>query len=167
MSDSLQSHELQHTRPTCPSPTPGVHPNPCSLTRWCHPTILSSVVPFSSRLQSFPGSGSFQMSRPFASVQFSWVQSLSCARLFATPWSEAHQASRSITNSRSPPKLMSIESVMPSKPYPLSSPFPLALNLSQYQGLFKWVNSSHQETKVWKFQLQHQSFQWTTRTDLL
>ena len=67
MSDSLWPHELQHVRPPCPSPTPGVHPNPCSLSRWCHPTISSSVVPFSSCLQSFPASGSFQMSHLFAS----------------------------------------------------------------------------------------------------
>ena len=64
---SLQPHELQHTRTTCPSPTPGVHPNPCPLSQWCHPTISSSVVPFSSCPQSFPASGSFQMSQLFAS----------------------------------------------------------------------------------------------------
>ena len=63
--DSLWPHEPQHARPPCPSPTPGVHPNPCSLSRWCHPTILSSVVPFSSCPQSFPASGSFQMSQFF------------------------------------------------------------------------------------------------------
>ena len=56
------------TRPPCPSPTPGVHPNPCPLSRWCHPTISSSVVPFSSCPQSFPASGSFQMSQLFATV---------------------------------------------------------------------------------------------------
>ena len=67
MSDSLQPHELQHARPPCPSPTPGAHPNPCPLRRWCHPTISSSVVPFSSCPQSFPASGSFQMSQLFAS----------------------------------------------------------------------------------------------------
>ena len=67
MSDSLQPHEPQHTRPPCPSPTPGVHPNPCPLSRWCHPTISSSVVPFSSCPQSFLASGSFQMSQLFAS----------------------------------------------------------------------------------------------------
>ena len=67
MSNSLWSHELQHTRPPCPLPTPGVHPNPCPLSRWCHPTISSSVVPFSSCPQSFPASGSFQMSQLFAS----------------------------------------------------------------------------------------------------
>ena len=87
VSDSLRSHEPQHTRPPCPSPTPGVHPNPCPLSQWCHPTISSSVAPFSS-----------------------------------------------------------------------------SFNLSQHQGLFKWVSSSHQVAKILEFQLQHRSFQWTPRT---
>ena len=65
MSDSLQPHGLQHTRPPCPSPTPRVYPNSCPLGQWCHPTISSSVIPFSSCLQSFPASGSFQMSQLF------------------------------------------------------------------------------------------------------
>ena len=90
VSDSSQHHELQHARPPCPSATPGVHPNPCPLSWWCHPTTSSSVAP-------------------------------------------------------SPP----------------------ALNLSQHQGLVKWVSSSHEVAKVLEFQLQHQSFQWTARTDLL
>ena len=64
---TLQHHGLQHARPSCPSPTPGVHPNPCPLSQWCHPTILSSVVPFSSCPQSFPASGFFQMSQLFTS----------------------------------------------------------------------------------------------------
>ena len=64
---TLRPHRLQHTRPPCPSPTPGVYPNSCPLSQWCHPTISSSVVPFSSHLQSFPASGSFQMSHFFAS----------------------------------------------------------------------------------------------------
>ena len=81
VSDSLQPHGLQHTRPPCPSLTPGVHPNSCPLSWWCHPTISS-----------------------------------------------------------------------------LSSPSPPALNLSQHQGLFKWVRSSHQVAKVLEFQLQHHSF---------
>ena len=67
MSDSLQPHELQHARHFCPSPTPGACPNSCLSSRWCHPTISSSVVPFSSCPQSFPASGSFQMSQLFAS----------------------------------------------------------------------------------------------------
>ena len=96
-------------------------------------------------------------------------QSLSCVRLFATPWTAALQASLPITNSRSPPKPVSIDaisdSIQPS--HPLSSPSPPAFNLSQHQGLFQWVSSSHQVVKVLEFQLQHQSFQWTPRTDLL
>ena len=67
VSDSLRPHESQHARPPCPSPTPGVHPNPCPLCWWCHPTISSSVIHFSSHLQSFPASVSFQMSRFFTS----------------------------------------------------------------------------------------------------
>ena len=67
LSNSLRHHEPQQARPPCPSPTPGVHPNSCPLSRWCHPTISSSVIPFSSCPQSFPTSGSFQMSQLFAS----------------------------------------------------------------------------------------------------
>ena len=67
VSESLWPHEPQHTRPPCPSPTLGVHPNPCPLSWWCHPAISSSVVPFSSCPQSFPASGSFQMSQLFTS----------------------------------------------------------------------------------------------------
>ena len=88
---TLLPHGLKHARPPCPSPTPGVYPNPCPLSRWCHPTISSSV----------------------------------------------------------------------------SSPSPPALNLSQHQGLFKRVNSSHEVAKVLELQLQHQSLQWVFRTDLL
>ena len=66
VSNSLQLYEPQHTRPPWPSPTPGVYPNPCPLSRWFHPTSSSSVVPFSSWPQSFPASGSFQMSQFFA-----------------------------------------------------------------------------------------------------
>ena len=89
MSNSLRPHEPQHARPPCPSPTPGVYSTSCPSSRWCHPAISSSVVPFSS--------------------------------------------------------------------------FPQSL---QHQGLFQWVNSSHQVAKVLEFQLQHQPFQWTHRTDL-
>ena len=65
MSNSLPPHELQHARPPCPSPTPGVRPNSCVSSRWCHPAISSSVVPFSSCPQSLPASGSFPMSQLF------------------------------------------------------------------------------------------------------
>jgi len=90
MSDSLWPHGLQHARPPCPSPTPGVYSNSCPPSRWSLPTISSSVAPFSS-----------------------------------------------------------------------------SFNLSQHQGLFKWVSSSHQVAKILEFQLQHRSFQWTLRTGLL
>ena len=64
--DSLRPHESQHTRPPYPSPTPGVYPNSCPSSWWCHPAISSSVVPFSSCPQSLPASGSFPMSQLFA-----------------------------------------------------------------------------------------------------
>ena len=67
VSDSLLPHGLQHARPPCPSPTPGLYSNSCPLSQRCHPTISSSVVPFCSCPQSFPESGSFQISQPFAS----------------------------------------------------------------------------------------------------
>ena len=67
MSNSLRPHGLQHARPLCSPPSPGACSNTCPLSRWCHPIILSSVVPFFSCLQSFPASGSFLMSWLFAS----------------------------------------------------------------------------------------------------
>ena len=67
MSDSLQPYGLQHSRPPCPPPTPGVYSDSCPLSQWCHPTFSSSVIPFSSRLQSFPASGSLLMSQFFTS----------------------------------------------------------------------------------------------------
>ena len=67
VSDSLWPHGPQHARPPCPSPTPGACLNSCMLSRWCHPTLSSSVVPFSSHLQSFPASRSFPVSQLFAS----------------------------------------------------------------------------------------------------
>ena len=66
VSDSLRPHESQHARPPCPSPTPGVHPNSCPSSRWWHPAISSSIVPFSSCPQSLPASRSFPMSQLFA-----------------------------------------------------------------------------------------------------
>ena len=68
MSDCLWSHGLQHTRLPCPSPSPGACSNSCLLSQWCHPTSLSSIIPFFFCLQSFPASGSFLMHLPFMSV---------------------------------------------------------------------------------------------------
>ena len=65
--DSLRAHESQHPRPPCPSPSPGAHPNSCPSSRWCHPAVSSSVVPFSSCPQSLPASSCFPMSQLFAS----------------------------------------------------------------------------------------------------
>ena len=98
-----------------------------------------------------------------SSVQFShWVVSNS-----ATPWTTAHQASLSISNSQSPPKPMSTESVMPSNHLILCCPLLFLPSTIQHQGLFQWVSCSHQVAKVLEFQLQPQSFQCTPRTDLL
>ena len=93
MSDSLQPHGLQHTRPPCPWPTPGVYPNSCPLSRWYHPTISSSAIPFSSCLQSFPASGFFQMSQFFESgcqsigvSASTWVLPMNIQDWFPSGW---------------------------------------------------------------------------------
>ena len=148
VSDFLWPHGWQHTRVPYPSPTPRAYSNSRPSSRWCHPTISTTVIPFSSSLQSFPTSRflsnesvllikwpkywsfsfsispsneysgliSFRMNWfDLFAVQFSSVQSLSQARLFATLWITARQASLSITNSQNLLKLMPIESVMPSR----------------------------------------------------
>ena len=88
MSNSLQPHELQHARPPCPSPTPGVHPDSCPSSRWCHPAISSSVVPFSCP-QSLPASGSFPMSQLLAwgSQSFGVLASASVLPMNTQDWS--------------------------------------------------------------------------------
>ena len=95
------------------------------------------------------------------------IQSLSRVRLFVTPWTAARQGSWSITNSQFTQTHVHWvgDAIQPLNP--LSSPSPPALTLSQHQVLFKWVSSSHQVAKLLEFQLQHQSFQWTPRTDRL
>ena len=100
-------------------------------------------------------------------LQFCSIQSLSCVRLFVTPQTAANQASLSITNSRSLPKLMSIESVMPSNQLILYRPLLLPPSVFPSIRVFSIVSSSHQVAEVLEFQLQHQSFQWIFRTDLL
>ena len=85
VSDSLRPHGLPHARPPCPSPTPGVHSNSCPLSRWCHPTMSSSVVS-SSHLWSFPASGSFQMNQ-----LFTWGgQSIGVSASIISPSNEHH-----------------------------------------------------------------------------
>ena len=97
VSDTLQPHGLQNTRPTCPSPMPGAYSNSCPSNWWCHPTISSSVIPLPSRLQSFPASRSFQMSQFFVSGDqsfgvsastwsFHWIFSRNWFPLRLTGW---------------------------------------------------------------------------------
>ena len=83
VSDSFRPHGLQHARLPSLSPAPGVYSNSCPLSQWCHPTISSSVIPFSSRLQSFPASGSFQMSQVAKVLEFQ-LQHLSFQWIFRT-----------------------------------------------------------------------------------
>ena len=144
VSDSLRPHGLQHARPPCPSPTPGVYSNPCPSSQGCHPAISSSVVPFSSCPHSFPASGAFQMSQLFPSggqsialgVQFSSVTQ-SCLTLCdpmnrSTPGLPVHHKL---------PEFMQThahrvsDAIQPS--HPLSSPSPPAPSSSQHQGLFQ------------------------------
>ena len=101
------------------------------------------------------------------SFQFSTFLSLSRVQLFVTPWTAAHQASLSIINSRSLLKHAHLVSDAIQPSHLLLSHSPPAIYLSQHQGIFKWVSSSHQVAKVLEFQLQHQSFQWIFRTDFL
>ena len=150
VSDSLRPHESQHTRPPCPSPTPGVHSDSSPSSRWCHPAISFSVVPFSSCPQSLPASESFPMSQ-----------------LFAPPWTAVCQASLSITNSWSLLKLMSIESVMPSNNFILCHP--LLLPPSIFPSIRAISNESVlciRWSKYWSFSFSI-SCQWIFRTDLL
>ena len=87
LSDSLKPHESQHARPPCPSPTPRVYSNSCPSSQWYHPTISSSVVPFSSCPQSLPASGSFPMSQLFASGGLSIGVSASVLPMNTQDWS--------------------------------------------------------------------------------
>ena len=86
MSDSLWPHGPPHARAPCPSSIPGVYPNSCPLSRWCHPTTSSSVVPFSSHLQSFPASGSLQMSPFFTSGSQSIAVSICVCVFIPSNW---------------------------------------------------------------------------------
>ena len=110
VSDSSRPHGPQHARPPCPSPAPGVYSNSSPLSGWCHPTISSSAIPFSCP-QFFPAS--VFSNEPVLCIMWPkyWSFSISLlghVRLFAAPWTTARWASLSITNSRSPSKLISI-----------------------------------------------------------
>ena len=143
----------------------------------CGKKCLISLEPgfFSSLLTSlqlwcckWPLEATLESQDPLSTeAVFSSVQALSRIWLFEIPWTAAQQASLSITNSRSLLRLVHWVGDAIQPYHPLSSPSPPAPNLSQHQGLFQWVSSSHQVAKVLEFQLQHQSFQWTFRTDFL
>ena len=150
MYDSLPPYEPQHARTPWPSPTPGVHPNPCPLSQWCHPTISSSVIPFSSCPQSFPASGSFTMSQLFASGSVQFSQSVVSDSLWHHELQHARPPCPSPTLSL--PKLMSIELVMPSNhPIPCH---PLLLLPSIFPSLRVFSNESALRIrwpKYWSF----------------
>ena len=146
VSDSLRPHESQHARPPCPSPTPRIHPNPCPSSRWCHPTISSSVFPFSSCPQSFPASGSFQMSQLSASGGQSIGVSASVSVLpmntqdwFPLGWTVGSPCSPRDSQESSPtPQFKSINSSAPSFLYS-----PTLTSIHDY-----WKNHSYFVNKV-------------------
>ena len=111
MSDSLRPYEPQHARPPCPLPTAGVHPNPCSLSQWCHPTISSSVVPFSSCPQSFPASGSFSNE---SDLHIRWPKDWSSASVSVLPMNTQDWSPLSPRDSQesSPTQFKSINSLV-------------------------------------------------------
>ena len=134
VSYSLRPHGLQHARPPCPSPTPGAYSNSCPLSQWCHPTISSSVVPFSSCLQSFPAPGSFQMSQFFASsgqsnLPIQWIH---FNGFKAYPQLQYHHYHQITTFSSSPKETISISD---------HPPFPLPLLLATTFCLYRFTYS--------------------------
>ena len=193
VSDSLRPHESQHARPPCPSPTPGVHSDSRPSSQWCHPAISSSVIPFSSCPQSLPASvfsneSTLRMRWPkYWSFSFSiipskempgpisfrmdWLDLLAVAQLCPTVSDPMDCSTPGFPVHIQLPELAQThvhqvdDAIQPS--HPLSSPSPPAFSLSQHQGLFQWVSSSHQVAKVLELQLQHQSFLWVFRVDFL
>ena len=164
--DSLRPHGLQHTGLPCPSPSPGACSNSCPLSQWCHPTISSSIVPF-SWVSTF---NYLEVSFPFSSWRWMWLRNIvvsqSCLTLCETmdcstpgfpilhwllEFAQTHVQRVS-------------DAIQPSHPLSLPS---FAFNLLQFQGLSQWVSSSNQVAKVLELQLHHQSFQWIFRIDFL
>ena len=135
VSDSLWPHELQHARPPCPSPTPGVHSDSCPSSQWCHPAISSSAVPISSCPPIPP-------SIRVLSNESTLCNPMDCS----TPGFPVHHQL---------PELAQTyfhwigDAIQPS--HPLSSSCPPVFNLSQHQDLFQWVSSAHQVPKYWSF----------------
>ena len=147
VSNSLWLHGLWYARLLCPSLSARVCSNSCPLSQWCYLIISFTTVPFS-----------FQ----FSSVQLLsrvWLcQPMKRSTLGLPVHHQLPESSQTHVHWVG-------DAIQPS--HPLLSLSPPAHNLSQHQGLFQWVSSSHQVAKVLEFQLQHQSFQWTPRTDLL
>ena len=181
MSDSLQPHGLQHTRPPCPSPTPRACSNSCPWSsdaiQLSHP--LSSPSPpafnFHQHQGLLQGVSSSHQVATVLEIQLSISLPINLLLFSCSVVSNSLQP-HELQHNRPPcpsptPGVYSThihwvgDTIQPS--HPLSSPSPPASNLSQHQGLFKWVSSSHQVATVLEFQLQHQSFQWIFRTDLL
>ena len=183
MSDSLRPHGLEHARPPCPSSL-GVCSDSCPLSWWCHPTIFSSVVPFSSCLQSFPASGSSLISQIFTSggQSIGVSGSASVLPMNIQDWFplgltglislQPHE----LQHARLPrlslsPRICSNSCSLTWGCYLIitssAAPSPPALNLSHHQGLFQWVSCSHQVARVLELQLWHQSFRWRFGIDFL
>ena len=168
----LRPHGLQHARPPCPSPTPRLHPNSCPSSWWCHLTISSSVILFSSCPQSlqalvFSNESTLHMRWPSTGVSAlasflpkksqGWSPSLNWLTLrsaFQFSWVDCSMPGFSVHH-----QLLELaqthvrwvgDAIQPSHPLSFTSP---AFNLSQHQGLFQWVNSSYQVAKVLEFQL--------------
>ena len=154
MPDSLWPHEPQHVRPPCPSPTPRVYPNPCPSRRWYHPTISSAVIPFSSRLQSYPVSGSFPMSQVFTSGGQSTGVSASASVLPMNPqdWSPLGWTGwiscspRDSQESTPTPQLKSINSsalsFLSSQGYGLSNSYVWIWELDYKESWAPWTNDA-------------------------
>ena len=179
VSDSLKPHGLHQARPPWPSPIPGACSNSCQLSWWCHPTISSSVIPKVGIERTDLKLVKVIYNKPTANIilngeelktfllksgtrQFSSVAQL-CPTLrdpmnSSTPGLPVQHQLLEFTQTH---VHWVGDAIQPS--HPLSSPSPPPLNISQYQGLFKWVSSSLQVAKVLEFQLQHQSFQWHSR----
>ena len=170
-SSSVMSHGLFATPWTAAHwaslsfPSPGACSYSCPLSQWCHPTISSSIVPF-SWVSTF---NYLEVGFPFSSWRWMWVRNVvvsqSCLTLCETmdcsmpgfPILHLEFAQTHVQRVS--------DAIQPS--HPLSLPSPFAFNLFQHQGLFQWVSSLHQVAKVLELQLQHQSFQWIFRIDFL